>query len=81
MGSGMGHDLRLVSLAILAVGLAGCTPRPAYVAWPRRHSTHRVTHAQPPAQHELTDAQKDALFRKFSDYEAQRDAGSTEAGK
>lgn len=81
MGSAMTRDPRLVSLTVLALGLAGCTPRPAYVAWPGRPSTHRISHAQRPPNHELTEAQKDALFRQFSDYEARRDAGSSEAGK
>jgi len=55
--------------------------------------THGPKHARPhfhlarrasgriEAHKELTDAQKDALFRRFSEQEAQRDGVSGQAGK
>ncbi len=79
----MAYGPRLALLMVLAMELAGCTSRPTRFAQPRRPtSVHQVQHARrTPAHDELSEAQKEALFRRFSDQEAQREAGSSEAGK
>lgn len=74
--------LRLASLMILVMEVAGCAPHSTRVARPLRPRSHRVVHAkQAPTQHPLTESQKEALFRSFSDYEAQHDAKPSEVGK
>lgn len=78
----MARVRRLAPLMILVMEVAGCAPRYTQVSRPLRPRSHRVVHAkQTPALHQLTESQKEALFRSFSDYEAQHDANSGEAGQ